>query len=30
MRNPKVTDILSKVTGILFVGFGARLLLSSR
>ena len=30
LRSPKVTDALSKVTGILFVGFGARLLLSSR
>ena len=30
MRSPKVANALSKVTGILFVGFGARLLLSSR
>lgn len=30
MRSPRVTDALSKLTGILFVGFGARLLLSSR
>jgi threonine/homoserine/homoserine lactone efflux protein len=30
MRSPKVANLLSKVTGILFVGFGARLLLSSR
>ena len=30
MRSPRVTNALSKVTGILFVGFGTRLLLSSR
>jgi threonine/homoserine/homoserine lactone efflux protein len=30
MRSPKLASLLSKVTGILFVGFGARLLLSSR
>ena len=30
LRSPGVSDILSKLTGILFVGFGARLLLSSR
>jgi threonine/homoserine/homoserine lactone efflux protein len=30
LRSPRVTNTLSKVTGILFVGFGARLLLSNR
>lgn len=30
LRSPRVVEILSKLTGILFVGFGARLLLSSR
>ena len=30
LRQSRVSDILAKVTGILFVGFGARLLLSSR
>ncbi|HEX6218451.1 MAG TPA: LysE family translocator [Sphingomicrobium sp.] len=30
LRDSRASDILAKVTGILFVGFGARLLLSSR
>jgi threonine/homoserine/homoserine lactone efflux protein len=30
LRSARITGLLSKATGILFVGFGARLLLSSR